>query len=164
MNEHLSNFKKIFLDPFGYKITEFKIEPECKNYQASKFKINKLDIISRTAKITPKKNGQFVTFWKRNINGIIEPFHEKDPISFFLVNLENKSAQSLFIFPKSVLIEKGILSTTTKEGKRGFRVYPSWELPKSKQAIRTQNWQLAYFVEFNNKTNHQKLLSLLQKT
>ena len=31
-----------------------------------------------------------------------------------------------------------------------IRVYPKWENPTSKQAIKTQKWQLAYFVEAND--------------
>jgi len=51
------------------------------------------------------------------------------------------------VFPKSVLIEKGILSTSKKDGKRGFRVYPIWDKTISQQAVKTQNWQLNYFFE-----------------
>jgi hypothetical protein len=38
-----------------------------------------------------------------------------------------------------------IISTHLKEGKRGMRVYPPWDLPSSKQAKKTQQWQLPYF-------------------
>ncbi|EMM78684.1 MepB domain protein [Leptospira santarosai str. 2000030832] len=49
----------------------------------------------------------------------------------------------VLIFPKQVLFEKGIVSGR----KRGFRVYPSWDKPTNKQALQTQKWQLAYFLE-----------------
>ncbi len=42
-----------------------------------------------------------------------------------------------------------------------IRVYPSWENPTSKQAIETQKWQLAYFVEMNN-TNSFPIEELLK--
>ena len=55
-----------------------------------------------------------------------------------------------FVIPKSVLIEKGIISTSKKEGKRGFRVYPIWDKTINKQAVLTQQWQLNYFFEIND--------------
>jgi hypothetical protein len=45
------------------------------------------------------------------------------------------------------LQEKGILSDDNKEGKRGFRVYPPWDIAINKQAKQTQEWQLKYFLE-----------------
>ncbi|MNT01813.1 MepB protein [compost metagenome] len=30
--------------------------------------------------------------------------------------------------------------------KEGIRVYPPWDTTNSKQAQKTQNWQLAYFL------------------
>jgi len=45
------------------------------------------------------------------------------------------------------LVEKHILSSKNREGKRGFRVYPIWDLPISKQAMRTKLWQNDYFID-----------------
>ena len=33
-----------------------------------------------------------------------------------------------------------------KGGKRAIRVYPPWVKPVSKEAVRTQQWQLRYFL------------------
>jgi len=63
------------------------------------------------------------------------------------VNIRKDNRFGQFVFPKAVLIKKGIISTTTKEGKRAFRVYPSWDIPTSKQAERSQKWQLYYFYD-----------------
>ena len=134
-------------------ISEFKIEIESKEYYASQFKLNGFSIISRNSKITPTKTGQFVTFWKRNPNGPIEPFSETDLIDFYIVNVRTDNNFGQFVFPKSVLIEKGIISTDRKEGKRAFRVYASWDIAKNKQAERTQKWQLNYFFEIGVMTN-----------
>ena len=46
-----------------------------------------------------------------------------------------------------MLSQQGIISTNLKEGKRGIRVYPPWDLTISKQAQKTQKWQLEYFLE-----------------
>ena len=33
-----------------------------------------------------------------------------------------------------------------KGGKRAIRVYPPWVKPVAKEAVRTQQWQLRYFL------------------
>lgn len=145
MDSNLTQIKKQVYDKCSLQITGFQTEPESKEYDACQFKLNGLKIISRSSKITPKKTGQFVTFWKRNGDGIIEPFHETDPIDYFIVNVKSGEQLGQFVFPQPVLIKQGILSTQNKEGKRAFRVYPPWETAQNKQAQRTQKWQLGFF-------------------
>lgn len=157
------DFKEIehkIYDKCGLRISNYKIEAESKEYHACQYKVNGLKIICRNAKITPKKIGQFVTFWKRIKNDSIEPFQETDPFDFFVINLQKEKKFGQFVIPKTVLIEKGIISRKTKEGKRAFRVYPSWDNPESKQAIQAQNWQLDYFFEINESTSLDKVAEL----
>ena len=142
MNTYLANIKMNIYDKYGIDISDFKQEAESKEYDACQFKLNGFRIISRTSKITPKKIGQFVTFWKRNTNGPIAPFHESDPFDFYIINIASENKLGQFVFPKAVLLKKGIISTDNKEGKRGFRVYPIWDTVISKQALLTQKWQL----------------------
>lgn len=106
---------------------------------------NEFKYIQRTSKVTPKKVGQFVTLWKRNEVGITTPFSFKDDVDFVVILSKFKNKYGLFLFPKEVLIDKGIISAPSKDGKRGFRVYPEWDRPQSAQAIKTQAWQLRYF-------------------
>nr|WGE07832.1 MepB family protein [Bacillus subtilis] len=40
------------------------------------------------------------------------------------------------------------MSHNSKKGKTAFRVYPPWTEPVSKQAVKTQQWQLRYFFSF----------------
>jgi len=147
MFENLSTINSNIYNKFNYKITEFIIDHECQEYEGCEFKLNEKNIIFRSSKITPKKVGQFVTFWKRNKEGITAPFSENDAIDFYVINIQTENKTGQFVFPKSVLIEKGILSTSKKDGKRGFRVYPIWDKTISQQAVKTQNWQLNYFFE-----------------
>jgi hypothetical protein len=144
----------------GLKISDLKTEAESKEYNACRFQLNGLQIISRTAKITPKKTGQFVTFWKRNKQGITEPFSETDNFHYFVINVEKENRHGQFVFPKSVLMAKGIISTENKDGKRGFRIYPIWDTPTSKQAEKTQQWQLGYFYEIGETTDFEKVKRL----
>jgi hypothetical protein len=163
MDSHLIQIKTEVYDKCSLKVSDLKHETESKKYAACRFKLNGLHIISRNSKITPKKVGQFVTFWKRNENKIIEPFYENDPIDFYIVNIRNRTKSGQFVFPKSVLIKKGIISTDKKEGKRGFRVYPNWDEMNNKQAEKTQNWQLEYFYEINESTDFNKVVKMYQQ-
>lgn len=157
MNSELTKIKNKVYDKCSFNISDFKTDPESKEYEACRFKLNGLTIICRNAKVTPKKIGQFVTFWKRNENGLIEPLNETDTFDFYVVNVQNENKQGQFVFPKSVLIKKAILSTDNKEGKRAFRVYPIWDITKNKQAERTQKWQISYFYEIKTNTDLKKV-------
>jgi hypothetical protein len=123
-----------------------KYNSESQEYGACSFELDDNRIEHRFSKITPTKNGQFVTIWKRNQNGITEPFEINDEIDFIIIT--SKSAENLgqFIFPKTVLANKGIITQNGKSGKRGIRVYPPWDKTESKQAEKTQSWQLNYFL------------------
>lgn len=135
----------------SHLITAYQIAPESKDYEACSFSIDGEHLICRTSKQTPKKVGQFVTFWKRNKTGIIEPYKDADSVDFYVIVTEEKNG--LFLFPKSILIKKGIISTSRREGKRGFRVYSIWDKPTSKQALKTQQWQTNYFHPIDSKFN-----------
>lgn len=43
-----------------------------------------------------------------------------------------------------------------------MRVYPSWDRPTNKQALKTQEWQLPYFVDmrFSNPLLTEKIIEL----
>lgn len=160
MNDLLYKIQKEVYNKCAFKLTDFSLEVESKEYKACRFKLNDRSILCRNAKITPKKVGQFVTFWKRSLDGPIEPFHETDAFEYYIVNIQNENSLGQFVFPKSILLKKGIISTDKKEGKRGFRVYPSWDTTESMQAKRTQKWQLEYFFVINKTTDFNAVLKL----
>lgn len=153
MNELLVKITKDLLEPANLNIVNYVPEQESQEYGACRFEINGLKIISRNAKITPKKMGQFVTIWKRSVDGITQPFDTIDDFDLLIINVQNKEQLGQFVFSKSILSDKGIISTTSKEGKRGFRLYPPWDKPTSKQAIKTQDWQVEYFLLPSSKSN-----------
>ncbi|AGC76584.1 hypothetical protein LX97_01244 [Nonlabens dokdonensis] len=160
MNDRLKEIKEQVYGRCNLYLTYYQEELESKEYDACRFRLNDAKIISRSSKITPKKAGQFVTFWKRNGNGPIEPFEESDAFDFFVVNVRTEKNFGQFVFPKSVLVKKGIVSTSKKEGKRAIRVYPSWDQPTNATAMRSQKWQLGYFFEVNEKKGFEKLKTL----
>lgn len=127
-------------------------ELESREYLAHTFKLNSLNIKFRKAKITPTKTGQFVSIWKRNEIGITVPHSISDDFYFYIIAVQKQIEFGVFIFPKKVLHQNKILSDDFKEGKRGIRVYPNWDLTTNKQAEKTQLWQSKYFFNLNNES------------
>lgn len=147
MNPILIETKELVFDKLGFKLSNIEIEKESSEYCAHRFEINNLKIVFRHAKITPTKIGQFVTLWKRKTEkSQIESLEFTDDFDIVLINVKEGNYFGQFVFPKSVLLLKGIISDI-KEGKRAFRVYPSWVKTESFQAQKTQKWQLDYFIE-----------------
>ena len=163
MIKELNKIESLFIKNYGQKITNLTIENECDEYFGFNFQIEKLNFKFRKSKITPKKVGQFVTLWKRNSEKQTEPFNENDNFDFFIFVSEQDEKFGFFIFSKKLLIEKNILSSRLKEGKRGFRLYPTWVKTESKQAEKTQSWQTEYFIDLtsNEQKNIEKLKSIL---
>lgn len=160
MNQLLTEVKTRIYNKLSLEISHFQQEPEGSDYDACQFELNGMKIISRSAKITPKKVGQFVTCWKRNREGITEPFKETDPFDCYVIQVTADNHMGQFVFPKSALINHGIVSTASEAGKRGFRVYPKWDKAVNRQAIKTQTWQLDYFYEMGEKTDLEKVREL----
>jgi hypothetical protein len=139
--------KELIYDKYNYECSLPIKEAESSEYGAFTFEIDTLSVTFRVAKITPTKIGQFVTLWKRIGKGPIQPFDFTDSIDLFIISTRKDNRFGQFVFPKSVLCEQGILSANNKEGKRAIRVYPPWDETLSKQAQKTQKWQLDYFLE-----------------
>lgn len=138
--------KEFIYDKCGFELSNLKINSESVEYGACSFNLDEQKIEHRVSKITPTKVGQFVTIWKRNKNGVTEPFDILDDIDFVVITSKSGNNIGQFIFPKSILADKGIISQNGKDGKRGIRVYPSWDIVTNKQADKTQKWQAKYFV------------------
>ena len=138
--------KELVYDKCGFELTNLKPDAESVEYGACSFELNGKLIQHRASKITPTKTGQFVTIWKRNRDGITEPFSVSDNIDFIIISAKSDDNFGQFIFPLAVLADKGIITQNSKEGKRGIRVYPPWDTATNKQAQKTQTWQTEYFM------------------
>jgi hypothetical protein len=160
MHHDLLEMSKDVYEPNGHIVHNINVESESAEYGAAEFALGHRRIKFRVAKITPTKVGQFVTFWKRIGKGPIAPYSYNDPFDFLIVCARSGSHFGQFIFPKSVLCEKGIVSTDEKEGKRAIRIYPPWDIADNAQAKRTQKWQLEWFIE-NNAIDRLRLNQLL---
>ncbi|KNB60677.1 MULTISPECIES: MepB family protein [Chryseobacterium] len=142
-------------------ISQLQQDSECEEYLGYNFQISHFNIKFRKAKITPKKIGQFVTLWKRNPESRqTEPFHHEDLFDFYIIACDCAEKSGFFLFPKNILSHRHILTTLSKEGKRGFRVYPDWDFPENKQAKKTQDWQKEFFIDFSDENYLKKFVSI----
>ncbi len=133
------------LESGGYTVVKVEMEKESGEYAAARFFLDNKKILFRVSKITPTKNGQFVTIWKRNEAGVTCPFDISDGFDFVMICCRDEQKSGAFLFPVEVLVQKRIFSSGQRTGKRGIRVYPPWVKPESLQAAKTQAWQTVYF-------------------
>lgn len=136
-----------FLNIKTNDISDFKLNNEAADYNGCSYQFNGKKIIHRLAKITPTKIGQFVTLWKRDESGVTCPLSLEDDFDFLIIACQFKDLVGRFLIPKSSLADLGYIKSLKKTGKRGFRVYPTWDKPTSKQAIKSQKNQLVFFKQ-----------------
>lgn len=151
MITEITRLNNLIFKPLKLNITEIISDLECDEYFGYNFKINENRIKFRKSKLTPKKVGQFVTFWKRDSEGKTVPFDVNDDFDFYIISIEENENSGFFIFPKAVLEKENLISSELKVGKRGFRIYADWHFPNSKQAEKTKLWQTQFFFNFDNK-------------
>ncbi|PIF13479.1 MepB family protein [Janthinobacterium sp. 13] len=136
-------------------------EAESVDYGACRAELHGKRLVLRVAKTTPTKIGQFVTVWKRpHPDADIAPLDEADPVDIVIIAVADDvgARHGFFIFPRSVLIKRGVMSRAAQGGKRALRVYPPWCAPESIQAQRTQRWQAAWFVTAGEQQRLEQLL------
>lgn len=137
-------------EPAGMRVTDAPWrEAESAEYEACRFGLNGHTVVFRVAKTTPTKTGQFVTLWKRPIpSASIAPLDIADGVAFVVVSVFDAKYRGQFVLPQKLLVAKKIMSRNGRSGKRAIRVYPPWSKPEAKEAIKTQQWQLRYFLPF----------------
>ena len=153
-NELVAAIQDVY-KPAGMQLTGLALrEAESAEYSASRFGLDGHTIVFRVAKTTPTKIGQFVTIWKRPRSGsTIAPLDVDDGVAFVVVSVSDATHRGQFVFDHKILASKGIMAINGKGGKRAIRVYPPWVKPVAKQAVRTQQWQLRYFLPLEQSGN-----------
>lgn len=153
--------------PCNLKLENFLSNTESNDYEACTFDLNGCHIEFRKAKITPKKMGQFVAFWKREkIGAPIIPYDMADEFDLLIISACNHNNFGMFVFPKNILKEKGVISNKGNGGKRALRLYAPWDNPDSPQAKKTKAWQNPYFIEIKPPFNNimiQRFLKILSE-
>lgn len=138
--------KALVYDPSGLVCTRPVPEAESAEYAAHEFTVDGSAVRFRWPD-HPDQGGQFVTVWKRSAGGgPIRPYDSGDPVDLFVISTRDADGFGQFVFPRAVLRERDIVSTDGAGGKRAFRVYPPWVTTTSRQAGRTQEWQVEYFL------------------
>ncbi|MCE3074706.1 MepB family protein [Chryseobacterium gwangjuense] len=163
MIQEIEILQNTVLSPLQLSISHLHPDSECDEYLGYNFQVDSFHIKFRKAKITPKKTGQFVTLWKRNPETQeTEPFDIEDHFDFCIILTAFHNQLGLFLFPKNILCEKQIVTTPSKPGKRGFRIYPDWDIPTNKQAQKTQHWQTSFFTNITEGNFLEKFNTILQ--
>ncbi|QSQ17681.1 MepB family protein [Myxococcus landrumensis] len=134
--------------PAGLSVTTpASREVESAEYGACRLALDGRTVVFRVAKTTPTKVGQFVTLWKRPTpDAEIAPLDSGDGVDLVVVSVGDADHRGQFVFPQKTLVDKGVMSRAHQGGKRAIRVYPPWSKPVVAEAIRTQKWQLTYFL------------------
>lgn len=142
-------FARYWIKP-DEKIQNVFVEKQNQAYEGLTFNLRDKSYRSRRAKKTPNKKGYFVVFWEKDAQNKNQPYtFESAPDQLIVLVLDDKK-QGIFLFPKKVLLEQGILMNQTSKGKMGIRVYPTWESELNTSAQRTQKWQAVYFTDYTN--------------
>ncbi|MPT32296.1 MAG: hypothetical protein E2600_11665 [Chryseobacterium sp.] len=150
MNIELQHLNDLILKELNLQLSEITPDLECEEYSGFNFKINQTNYKFRKSKLTPKKVGQFVTFWKRDLYGKTVPFDVNDDFAFYIISIEESENSGFFVFPKVILEKENLISSEQKTGKRGFRIYADWHFPNNKQAEKTKLWQTEYFINYSD--------------
>ncbi|EUJ82778.1 MepB family protein [Staphylococcus aureus] len=138
--------KYIFSEESEVKdLTEEKYNQD---YEALTFSFKEETYQSRLAKKTPTKAGYFVTCWTKDENNCNQPYSKEAFEDYLMIIVIDEELSGYFLFPRELLVEKGILTTFEHKGKMAFRVYPKWCNQLNKTAGQTQKWQCKYFFEY----------------
>lgn len=78
------------------------------------------------------------------------PFKYEDFPDTLVINVIDNNHKGQFIFPKDILLKKGIVQSELYNGKMALRVYPDWEQQLNKTALKTQQWQSEYFEDLSH--------------
>lgn len=142
---------KMIYEPNNITVKSVQEEKQNSKYGAGTFQLNRRTVRFRVAHTTPAKAGQFAAFWEKDVTNKNQPYlYEDAPDLLVITVFKNEKEFGQFVFPKELLLKKDILKSASTKGKMAIRVYPVWDSPDSKQAMKTQKWQLPYFVDMSN--------------
>ncbi|PQZ85949.1 hypothetical protein CQ018_19405 [Arthrobacter sp. MYb227] len=137
----------------GRTVSDFALDPnpEARAYTGCEFSLTNdsgsiARIVFRSAKVTPTKAGLFVTLWKRDSAGVTRPYTAADSIDEFWISAETERGYGVFRFAADALENFGVLRSTKKPGKRGFRLYTPWDENLNSSATKAWAWQHKFFT------------------
>lgn len=149
--------------PLGFSVDFIQLESQNEEYDGLCFKLEGRSVRYRTAKTTPKKVGQFVAFWEKNVENKNEAFKAEESPDYLIITVYDNHQWGQFIFPKEILIKKNIYQTLGNKGRMAMRLYPDWLTELNATAKKTQAWQKEYFINQTGGVNSDKLKERLQR-
>ena len=158
--ESLKLIEKLVSNSEKHHMINLQEENQNKEYEGLTFNIAQHTFRSRLAKKTPKKKGYFVVFWEKDKDNKNQPYAFDEMSEKLIVSIIDGQLIGQFVFPKLLLLEKGILKSENDKGKMAMRVYPSWERELNPSARKTQKWQAAYFIDLSNGIDNQQAAAL----
>lgn len=144
----------------GHEITSITEEKQNSEYKGFSFSVYEHTYRSRLAKLTAKKKGYFVAFWEKDINNRNQAYSYDESPNKIVISVIDNERKGQFIFPKSVLLQQGVLRSETSKGKMAMRVYPSWEQELNSSAEKSQKWQMKYFIDVSKAVDIARLTDL----
>ena len=159
----LNYVNKMIYERSDLTVKSVQEEKQNSKYGAGTFRLSSRTVRFRVANITPTKVGQFVAFWEKDENNKNQPFtYDESPDLLVITTFKGDSEVGQFIFPKEILFKHNILRSSSTKGRMAIRVYSSWDKPTSEQAMKTQKWQLPYFVDMSDQSELpiQKIIEL----
>lgn len=160
-NAVLNEVNQIIYRPNGFIIKNIQEEEQNAKYGAGTFQLFSRTIRFRVANITPTKSGQFVAIWEKDNNNKNQPFKYEETPDLLVITISKIDDRKFgqFVFPKDVLLKQKILNTDAQKGKMALRVYSPWDYPTNNQAVKTQKWQLPYFIDMShpNRVDQEKV-------
>src|SRR5699024_6481723 len=123
------------LSDLGFSMINHEFEEWNQEYEAFNFEFNGVEFKSRLAKKTPKKIGYFVALWRKNEINKNRPFNFNESKDKLIINILDGPKKGQFVFPKELLVKKGVISSEKYKGKMAIRVYPNWEQNLNKTAV-----------------------------
>jgi len=134
--------------------------PQNSKYEALEFSIDGKKILYRKGNVTPDRPGNFLSIWKRPDENSTDPRrtmpYEEHDLDYLFVEVSDCdiSKRGIYIFPLTVLVNKGVVTSNKAKGKMAFRVFPPWTSSRgelkskvfSDSAKKTQRWQSNFFL------------------
>ncbi|KYG32388.1 MepB family protein [Alkalihalobacillus trypoxylicola] len=147
----LEYINKRLYEPNHLTIDSVQEETHNSKYGAGTFRLLEKTVRFRVAHITPAKVGQFVVLWEKDEYNKNQPYsYEESPDLLVITTFKKDDGFGQFVFPKDILFKQNMFRSHSTKGKMAIRVYPEWDLPLNKQAIKTQKWQLPFFINLTN--------------
>jgi hypothetical protein len=134
----------------GLQASGVVLEQANAEYGAYRARVGRGLVRLRVGRLTPRKVGLFVAVWQRAADGGTEPLTSDDGVNVLIITVREEDRAGAFVFPAEALVQHGIVSVAGNGGKRGFRMYPPWSTTDNRQAMRTQRWQGAFFLDLSD--------------